>query len=414
MLKQTQYVEASTHSNQFTEFMIPNVPARNFRLISFGISSYQGGNDRRYAESTGSLSLIDNITVYSGSTVVCQTRNANYLSSFKELCDGGNANYSVGSTLYQNSLNYEPNTTIQVNQTSNPLGQALSNLTQIDLYKLVPFFLALDLEGYKTMAKAVKKGDKRKIKDLIRSSNVIRCDKLQLRLVIEYTKMTPDVLFKNGNSADTYIINRPVLVMDRIMGEQLENNFQMVYDNYDSESFRLEGAVANTDVQSQVRLYGCDGKYLKEVTLINAGNPDPTRNTNFKQFGSIAMNKEVINLLVNSNKLIPTEIDSPARKQMFLNASKPAFMTPILSNLYDHGGIQNNQLYGANTTDAFINTKQFSYLSLNVNERINQLSLQYNRRTYNAGAQIQAMNMLCFYTTQRTLVYKDGNLTVSS
>jgi len=414
MLKQTQYVEASTHSNQYTEFMIPAVPARNFKLISFGISSYSGGTNRRYAYGNGSLSLIENITVYSGTTVVCQTRGVNYLSTFKELSDGGLSNYSVGSTLYQNSLNYEPNTTIQVNQISNPLGQSVSNLTQIDLYKLVPMFLGLDLEGYKTMAKASKKGDKRKMKEMINSSNVIRCDKLQLRMVIEYTKMSPDLVFKNGASTDSYVINRPVMVMDRIMGEELENNFQMVYNNYDLESFFLEGAAANNDVQSQVRLYGCDGKYLKDVTLITTGMPSANRNTNFKQFGSIAQNKEVINLLVNSEKLIPTEIDSPARKQMYLNYSKPTFMTPILSNLYGHGGSQNNQLYGANTTDAYINNAQFSYLTLDVEQRINQLALQYKRKTFNAGAQIEPINVLCLYTTQRTLVYQNGVLSVSS
>ena len=417
MLKQTQYVEASTHSNSFTEFMLPMVPARNFRLISFGVSSYSGGNDRRYAHSTGSLCLIDTITVYSGSTVVSQTRGSNYLSAFKELCDGGNANYSVGSTLYQNSLNYEPNTTIQVNELSNPLGQAVSNLTQIDLYKLVPFFLGLDLEGYKQMAKAVKKGDKKKVKEMIRSSNVIRCDKLQLRVVIEYTKMSADMLFKNGLTTDTFNINKPVLVMDRIMGDKLDNNFEMVYDNYDLESFSLPLVQPQTDSDTQARLYGCDGKYLKEVTLITSSNLDnANRNANFKLFGSSAQYKEVVNLLVNSEKLIPTEIDTPARKQLFLNYSKPAFMAPILSNQVSHGGTVNNALYGANTTNAYVNNTQFSYLTLNVNQRINQLSLQYRRRGYNTGntAQVFPIQMLCFYTTQRTLVYKDGQLTVSS
>lgn len=415
MMKTTVYVEASTHNNDYTEFMIPRYACQNFRLIDFGIKTYTangGGDPRGYAGNTGALSLIDTITIYSGTQVVCQTRGVGYLSGLKQLSDGANSNFSIGSSLYQNLLSYEANDTIQIKNETATL--ASNNLTYIDLYKIVPFFLGLDLEGYKSMHKAVKKGDNKKIKELIRTSNLIRCDKLPLRVVIEYTKTTPDVLFRNGNVADTFVLNRPVLVIDKITGAKLDDKFQVVYDTYNVESVMFDGAAANTDVpMKQVKLYGCDGKYLKEVSFINSGLNDPNYNAVFKMYGSVAMNKEVMNLLVNSNKVVPMEIDSPARKQMYLNYSKPNFMCPILSNVFGHGATQANQLYGANTSEGYKVSNQYSYLTLSVDERINQMALQYQRKAFSGGAQIRQIQMICLYTTQQTLSYQDGNLIVA-
>jgi hypothetical protein len=414
MLKQSVYVEPSSHSNQYTEFIVPAYPARNFRMIAFGINSYTGGNDRHYSHSCGALSLIDTITVYSGSTVVSQTRGANYLSAFKEMSEGGVNNISIGSTVYQNSLNYALNATINVNKVSDHFNTAgIINTGMVELYKLCPFFLGLDVEGYSAMAKAVKKNDNRKKKQLIKSSNVIRCDKLNLRIVIQYTSLSPDLLFVNGVATDTYVINRPVLVMDKIMGAELKDNFQIVYDNHDLESFTIKGAVADTDMpMEQIKLYGANDKFVHNVILINSGE---TSHNYFKMFRSVAMNKEEINLVVNGELLLNFNMDSPARKQMFLNYSKPQFMCPMLSNLYGHAAAENNQLYGPDngTTIASENFSEFSYLSLDIGQKISQLALQYKRRTYRNGTQTNNFNMLCFYTTQRVLSYSNGVLNVS-
>ena len=113
MIKQTLYLEANSHSNNRTEFLIPKFQLNNFRLIDFGVKTYTGGGNRQYPYSTGALCLIDTITVYDGATIICQSRGVNQYAAFREQCDGASSNYSIGSSLYNNSLNYEANEKIE-------------------------------------------------------------------------------------------------------------------------------------------------------------------------------------------------------------------------------------------------------------------------------------------------------------
>ena len=415
MIKQTQYIEATSHSNNRTEFTVPKYMCNNFRLIDFGVKTYTPATDRQYPYGCGALCLIDTITVYDGSTIISQSRGVNQFSAFREQCDGASANYSIGSSLYNNSLNYEPNQTIQINQTAPTLGAGKENLTYVDLWKIVPFFLGLDLEAYNQMRQAVKKGNKKQIKKLVKSANVIPCDKLNLRIVIEYSQLSADLLFHNGQESDTYDINRPILCVDKISGAPSSNDFQIVYDNYDLEIIKLNGFDANPGegtelAEQQLRLYACDGKFLKDITLVNSAI---SAYEGASSFFSGSQFKESMNIIVNSEKLIPYDLNTPARKQMYLNYSKSNFMTPILSNVYGHGATEDNKLYGGPNDNASLMTKLNSYLTLTVDQRINQLVLQYQRSTYTNDFQFEPIMMNCFYTTQRTLNYKNGQMVIA-
>jgi hypothetical protein len=379
VLKQTQYISASSHSNDRTEFVIPqNFIGKNFRLIDFGLESYSQAG-RYYAYSTGSLCVIDRLTLYSGSEIINSCRLTPHLAAKQQLAQMGSTNYSIGSVIYQNSLGYNIGsaTDSRYSQDVSPQLSDVnnSNLTWVDLGKYLPFLLGLDVDGYSKLGQALRKGKRRQAREIISKSNVIRCDLLNLRLEIEY-QTQPQNVFVNGVSTDTFVIRRPTLCIDKLIGlPNLSDNFSVMYDNFDAE---LAPITSSTDLQ-QIRLTGCDGRFLKEVTMSNVpllnggGHFYPET---FKQFGSLGQLNERVNMIVNSEKLLPQDCDSTARKQMYLDYNNPKFMCPLFSNLYDHSG---RALY---TADSIRNMGEFSYLSLDVGQRIVNLYLQYQRDLY--------------------------------
>lgn len=409
MIKKTQYLDPKSHNSQpggQTEFVIPVKAFREARLIDFGVQTYTSANSCGYAYNAGALSLIDTITVYSGSTEVAQCRGVAYLGAETQIMDSGAQNFSVGTSLYGSSLRYVPDVTIDGGLTAPALGSA--SFTYLDLKRILPFFLGLDLDGYSAMSKAVKAGKRRRVRELIAQSNVIPGDKLNLRIVIQYTTLPPDQLFVNALSTDTYTLSRPILVVDEILGAAPTDKFQMVYDTFDIENVTIPGAAAgNTTSTPSLRLQGADGYYLKDISLISARYPGNTLNTNFKGFASTAQKDEVMNLLVNSELIVPIDIDTPARKQMYLNYSNPSALCPILSNIFDHGGVPS--LY---TGTAETQTKQFSYVTLDVERKVFQMALQYSRLAYDTY-QAEPINMVALYRIQNVLSYQNGSVAVS-
>lgn len=407
MMKRTQYVDPKSHNGVLggiTAFDVPKSELRNFRLIDFGVASYSGGADRQYAYNVGAMSLIDTITVFDGSVELAQVRGVAYLGAKRQGDDSGAQNYSVGSTLYGSQLRYDPAVTISADIASPALGQAVSNLVQIDLGKILPFFYGLDLDAYKQMSKAVKSGRRKRVRELIKKANVIPARQMDLRIVIQYTSLTPSQLFVNGVDTDTVSFSRPILVVDEIVGAPRQTDFEIVYDVYDVENVTLPAVVAlSTSATPNLRLQGADGSYLKEVALINAQYPGSTVNANFKGFSSTAQKDEALNLIVNSELLLPVDCDSPARKQMFLNYSSPRAMCPILTNLYGHSGT--GSLYAG---EGATNLKTMSYVSLDIEKKVSSLYLQYSRAGFVAGAGVESINFIALYTIQKVLQHKSG------
>jgi hypothetical protein len=411
MLKKTLYQDPQSHNGVLgglTVFHVPKAELRNFRLIDFGVATYSSGG-RQYAYNVGAMSIVDTITVFDGSVELAQVRGVGYLGAKRQGDDSGAQNYSVGSALYGSQLVYDPAVTISSRDSASPaLGGAVSNLVQIDLGKILPFFYGLDLDAYGKMSRAVKGGKRRQVRELIKQANVIPARDMDLRIVIQYTSLLPSQLFVNGVDTDVVTFQRPILVVDEIIGAPRQTDFQIVYDVYDIENVTLPAVAATvTAATPNLRLQGADGSYLKEVTLINAQYPGSTLNPNFKGFSSTAQNEETINLIVNSELLLPVDCDSPARKQMFMNYNSPRAICPILTNLYGHGGTAG--LYSGQGT---VNLQTMSYISLDIERKISSLFLQYSRRGFVAGAGVESINLIALYTIQKVLQHKMGRSVV--
>jgi hypothetical protein len=414
-MKKTLYVQPAVHNNNYTEFMIPKNQLQNFRLIDLGVENYTvngGGDPRKYNILTGVVSLIDTISLYNDSELVNQCRNCPAVMEFTQLSEGAMMNYSKTQALNQTQLNLDVDAVIEIQAQNLTNNLATKNPSYLDLWRFLPFLMGLDIEKFTELQKSLKNKDRKRVRQILKTSNVIHGDKLNLRLVIQYTSKSPSQLFVNGNDGDTYNILKPVLVCDQISGAMPSNQFQVVYDNWENEMVTITPEANGVDKREDRILYGCIGKYVSDVWLLNS--PSVNTNTGLKDAGSYGLLNEMVNLVVNEKQLIPNnQCNSPARKQMYLNYSNQSMMTSLLSNIVAHGGTANNELYGANTTTAYNFVGTQSYLNLNIDDVISSLRLYLDFKAYNAGVSLGDVNVNLFYKCKQTLTYSNGQVLIA-
>lgn len=411
----TQYIEAKSHSNDFTEFEFPKYCMKNIRLLSLGVNSYvqspASSNLVQYPYNSGSSCLIDTITLYSGTQIINQVRNVQQLMAFFNLNEDSSTNYSLNSNLTKNSLSYDCNGTIDIEYSSPDLGSSLS-YSYLDLWKLLPFCLGLEADAYSQLSNAVKTKNKRKITNLINAASPIRSDVLNLRLVIEYSKLNGQQLFVNGQVGDSWGINRPVLCVDKVKPDN-STSFNVIYDNYELEQVTSEGVVINTDKELDLPLYGCEGKFVKELFVMNCKltNQQTPYSVNA---GSVGLYKENINFVCNGVQVCPNNnINTTARKQMMLSYSHPTQMLPPMASSFAHGCNDPNNLFGLAGSASRALQSYMSYTSFELNKKIDSLRLLLSFRGGPTTTQLGNMNICIYYQVNRVLTYSNGNVILS-
>lgn len=412
-MKKTLYVQPSVHNNQYTEFQIPRNQLQNFRLIDLGVQDYVangGGDPRKYNFISGAVSIIDTVSLYNDTELINQCRNCDKVMEFSSLSEGAMMNYSKTQGLIKNQTNLDADDIIEIQPANLTTALGAKNPTYLDLWRLLPFLMGLDIDKFNDLKESIKNKNRKKVKQILKTSNVIYADKLNLRLVIEYSTKSPSNLFENGNDADTYNIIKPVLVCDQVM-DVSSNSFQVVYDNWDNEVVTLSQSALGTDKKEDRILYGTIGRYVSDVWILNA--PASSAGTGS---GSYGLYNEMVNLVVNEVQIVPNnQCNTPARKQMFLNYTSPNSMTPLLSNVYGHGATNNNELYGANTTPAYGFVGLISYVNLSVEKVVESMRLYLDFKAWGTkDVTLGGLNVNLFYRCKRTLSYNNGQTLVSN
>ena len=210
---------------------------------------------RQYNTLTGAVSLMDTISLYNDTELINQCRNCDKVMEFSELSEGAMMSYSKTQNLIQNQMNLDADLFIEVKPSNINPELGVKNPTYIDLWRFLPFLMGLDLDKFSELQKAIKNKDRKKVKQILKTSNVIHANKLNLRLVIEYSTKSPSQLFVGADDSDSYNIIKPVLVCDEV-NEPVSNSFQVVYDNWDNEMVTIVGGVAGTDKKEDKILYG--------------------------------------------------------------------------------------------------------------------------------------------------------------
>jgi len=416
-MKKTLYVQPGVHNNQYTEFMIPKNTLQNFRLIDLGVQDYVangGGGGRNYNYLSGAVSIIDTISLYNDTELINQCRNCDKVMGFTQLSEGIMTNYSKTSQLNQSQLNIDVDNIIQVDSRNvNPILGA-KNPTYLDLWRLLPFLMGLDLDKFNELQTSLKNKNVKKVRSILRTSNVINANKLNLRMVIEYSTKSPSQLFGNANDGDTYNVSKPVLVVDQVMAES-SNSFQVVYDNWDNEIINITPVASGQDKKEDRILYGAEGKYISDVWVLNCATVSNLDVSGYLDNGSYALFNEMVNLVVNESMVIPNnQCDTPARKALYLHYTNPLMMCPLLSNLTGHGGTANNQLYGPSTSITSKGLGKYSYVSFNIDKVVKNMRLYLDFKAIGAGVTLGNVNVNLFYRTKKTLSYNNGQTLISN
>lgn len=441
--KKVEYIEPTVHSNQYTSFTIPKnlYKTRNYRLLNFGVDKYTrpdgDDNPRYYSFSAGVYSIIDTITLFNGTEVLCELRNVGQFMAHKNLSDGNEYCYNISSELVHHNLLFE-NTgkDMDIKILANDLS-VNPKLGYVNLNEIIPFLLGLELESYK---KAIKSKSRKEKKEIFKNSGIIRADLLDLRILIEYLQTSPDKLYVGGSESDIVNIGRPILAVDSYQLSDEDKKIQqmtVVYDNYFCEVINSvsDPDVAYDDVKNfkvSYVLNSATNSQVRELTicviptyLIDMNDNQYDAYFYNKGFCSQALLNESLNLYINEEQLIPSDLcDTPARKAMYQSISRPTMLTPI--------GFQPvaNSIFSSNDSpfkDNPINLRAFggtmSYLTLAVNDKVQSCKLEHSYTTYyDSSVDIDFCNrtllgdfqIMIFYTGQNLLTYSKGNSIVST
>lgn len=438
-MKRTEYQQPSSHSNAFTEFILTGCEAKNLKISQFGMSSYtaNGGGNRYFPYLAGGSCIIDTITAYNyeDGSIIDQLRNVPSFIAYRTLMNRPDYLYSSAATQLQGALNYDlmndvaptnPPTAFQLTRGSDQPSIVSGNaLITLDLGDLIHYFLGLDQDSYTQYRAALKDRNHRRVKQIKQASNGVRCDLVPIRIRIMYSTKPANMLFVGGNQADTYVINPPVLVYDRLDVTDPSKNMTVVYDRYEQDVFSTSIDAAKglgSKLTDDKALYGAVGKLCTELVLINAPQSQDVSNQTSLSFSSTGLWNENIQMIVNGLPIIPAnKLDTPARKQLYLNYSKPNFTTPLLGSLYWHqADILGNGLFGnVGNTTAWYLQRSYSYLALDIGARINTLRLirSYDKFQTNAistPSQLGQLNTTIYYRNRYILSHKDGETLIVS
>lgn len=408
MSKVTQYLEANSHSNQYTEFNVKG-PVRNFRLLNFGLANYtSSGTQAVFLPLNAGLGcIIDTISIYANNTLVSQCRNVGNIQAMLNLSQTGSQASALNQT--KNNLDFDltaENIRIDPGD-ANAYGEVISRTQEttglINLNLLCPFLLGLSTESHDKLKKLAKnkRRSPQKLKEIIESGNIFNCD---LRILIQYTSMPPTEVFPASLITDTYNIARPVLVVDSYPNmPQNKQPVQIVYNEYITDVVNtLRGVSRNEELKNDFVLYSCQNKFIENLYIISNQQSKP--NALVCSFQSKAQIAETIDLRLDSNQLVPMTTDSCARKAYALSTVKPNFLSAM--------GMNSSFSY----LDMYVNAgfdfvSVASYFALSINQVCQkELQIRYTRKTSEPDSYPPLQLNVIYQTKRSCLINPDGSV----
>lgn len=401
--KKTNYKTPSSQNSQIIAWSVPKerVIAKDFKIVNFGLKSYSGGAPAYYPAFCGVTCLIDTITVYDGAQQVAQLRQVPQKVAEIMLSNPADWNYSLYSTQYQTGLAYDlsndvpPSSAPVYFQTIGLGGDILALGTGaaqscIELGSLLPYFYGLDSESYDRYTRARNRRDMRELRRIVRRSTGIPIGHMDLRIEIQLSQLDNTLLFVGGQSGADKQYEIPQLVYDSYEAPDMPE-FAIVYDNYDYEGFSTAAKSVGDRETIDRPLNSSIGNYCKEITMINAPQVQDISNTRTLSYCSVGLKDEMDNLIINDLLVVPKNVcNTPARKQMYLNYTRPLFTTPVGGSVYSHMlSTTPNGLFGPTATaanPAALLQRCFSYVTFGVGAVIGNARVLKEYTSYSDNA----------------------------
>ena len=371
MQVKTSIIQSIYHTNSQSELRLDpgRVYSGNLRLVNLGCVT-NSATKKMYNLTSGVYSLIRNIYLYDGNTLLDQITDAHHLFGFRNLQKGNAYNFNINQQLSGTTNTY---------QIQKDLQDANIRNKSIEMINVDPDCFAtndaettfkgwLNLQThFPFLANMVYnlQGQNMQFVD----TNVFK----NFRIVIEW-RSTAEIVscFQGTSTGVTATILSPLLVCDEFIGLKLPQQLNFMYDSYE-----VDKVLCNT--QTKARVNGFNGKFVKKLLLMNINPAELTdsdaNNINpVKADYSETFNDEVIQLLVNGKTLFDYNgINTSARKLSMLTDSWGELCLPPGSydfeiDVGDDGTILISGVQG-----------QLSYGGCLVDQRVSELAVEYSK-----------------------------------
>ena len=381
---QTKIVRVAYHSNARTEFRFErDAPClSNIRLMNIGCSQ-TGGTDVKYPISSGVGSLIKHISLYCGNQLISQLRDANKYLAFHYCNDSNDNELAKTNILAQNGLGYltlANKLTRMGNQT---------NLTG-DVSTTPVGWIRLD-----------------ECLHFLKSTSQVPCDVGDWRLVIEWSSSLTNFNHQSGSYvAPTSIeIVEPMVVCDFILGAKSPSDLIVQYWDLESDRIVIPAippAVTTPDA-TKAKMNGFDTKTVGRMLLVNDMPEFPNAGLGIDK--SVPQLDEKIQMTVNGKKKFAFDGITNLNKTQMLNDAWGAMCCPFFNNQYGLAGA--TDIYGVNT-----NMDGFSYGGVKMQQRIQDLQVEYTRTRGAENWHKEQFDLLIFGEVAKQFLHKGGKTVV--
>lgn len=403
-------------SNLRAEFRLPmdNVYLATMRLANVGFTSNTASS---YNKLLGAYGAIRQISLFDGSQFLEQVKLAPQLLAFKNAKSRNDENISVNRKLKHNGIGYvvSGKDTVTANQ---------FNVDQIKVAEQEPETTNTGESGWLSLKDVFSFLDR----SMIVPTGVFK----QFRLVVEYNDTEAlKRLCSTQNLAPYATLNTGLLLVDEVNeGEtrdlMMKNYKGVLYRPLEIDTVFVPAITGLADTaadkskkqDSSYLINGFVNKRLMRVALIQEATDASTflngnDVTGFGGVSSMAQFAPQVQLRVNGmNKLAGRGISSEAGHSSSMRGL--AYLTDVWGDFTLIAG-QNavNFPFWANyVADATLRGTQ-QYLGLAVDERINELQLQYSRTGHNFDDQTaQALNLHIVGEVERAVILGQGGYNV--
>ena len=229
-----------------------------------------------------------------------------------------------------------------------------------------------------------------------------------LILTIEWNT-SPAEVFVQGNRPANFTVSYPTLIYDEYLGPDADDRVKewrktpVLFNGVENDLVSIGAVAAGATQTFDGRIRAFDSKFLRNVVLMT---DNTTGNSLLGHVRSTAMFNEKWNLRVNGVSLLPFNgIENPNTKLATMDDWGNFFCFMNGQYLQPHTSV------GGNEIDEM--SGQLSYLSLKVDNVINQLDLVYQRSgniAASSGVFREATNVYVFGLVGRFVQFKNGRL----
>ncbi len=384
-------IEANTYvENLRAIFRFENdeVYMSNMRLVDIGCSKPSGSAAVDYNELNGALSVIQRIALYSDNVLLDSIDKFQLWSAFKSFNTTNDRSLSSKNNLQKSNIGFinvydqiteemvlqKPNTSVtQCTDDPSTTGKAYLSLRDV-----LPFLASSDV-----VPTSVYKN---------------------LRLEVEFNRnINSDATPSNTTNVCKTV--RPLLSCEVIIDEDQKENFHREYKGVTFKGYETTSvfAAAAGDAKQSLNftLNSYNNKNVERVLIVKEAQSGGSSSTEYGQVGSLAMNKESVNMNINGSQLLPQNLE--------LKGEILSRVTDLFGDC-DQVALNMDVNKAALVQNAAQNVGFTDYIAMQVNAYVNNnLQLEYSRTGVAGSAQSNEKMNLVIYGEVHKAIIREGD-----